>query len=174
MSESDLWELLQDHAERYPDMEAQDLYLLLHQRTIPPPPLPDEGFLPLHKLAQALGVEPQPWEEPVELLCPQRQVARVYLRPFLRAGGDLRRYFAAAQAAAAIDAASPLSAELGLAGSLLRQWEDGPVSAHDFAAYIARMNREGFPLVPHSPAYVEAYAPVYHVLSLDALAAPPR
>jgi len=173
-----LIDLIEDHLDRYPDLEAVDLYVLLHQVALGPGQeivAPKLALEALVEQARSLDLEVREWEEPVEVLDHDRELARVHLRPYLRAGGEVGRLHAAV-----VSTASQLHGNHGylreLASMALQHLDDDVLADASFARrdlqrVIGEASRGGFQEIPtHSEIYRELYEPAYHVVLLDELA----
>lgn len=179
MMKDEVLELLEEHAERYPDMMAEDLYKVLHQRILGP------GHAVHHKVqaeerlraeAESLDLaNHRGFDEPVEMLDESRELARVHLRPYLRAGGDLRRLLDAfVDTAAELDASdkSELKTALGLTLRLLDAHADEldlAFDKSDFSRVLGKAVQADYPGMSHSEEYREFYAPSYRVVLLSRL-----
>lgn len=170
--------LLEEHAERYPDLEAVDVYKLLHQAFCGPghaAPLEADAWQALQKEAERVAAEQwrvREWEEAVEVLNPSSQLARVHLRPYLRAGGSLTRLHEAFMATA-----REVEPDLdGLKAALARVQQQLGAGALDvgfdldaFRRVCGEAARVGYGALSHSAAYRELYAPAYRVVLLERL-----
>jgi hypothetical protein len=158
--------ILADHATRYPALEIQDLYKLVHQAAMGGEHAVGDVAAARRWLERELSSLGDGPAEPVaDILSPDGRIARVHLRPYVAAGGDplallaafirtahehkgaqsrLRRYWAWAE-------------RMAQAGEL-------PLSESALAHFFARKEREGFPAAHHSAAYAAAYRPAYRVI----------
>jgi hypothetical protein len=179
MTDQGWLDLIQSHLERYPDAEPQDVLKLLWDAHVGPwasahlPALSEEA---LRKRATDLDLSDVPeWEEPVEVLDPDLQLARVHLRPYLRAGGDLRRLARAIPRTAEQLAgrAERLGEVVARLRPLVRRLDlsDAAFDADALLDALSRVPWQRAPSAPrHSAAYEDAYRPAYCVVSLDAVA----
>ncbi len=156
---------------RYPRMEVQDLYKLIHQAAMGSEHAissVDVARSWLEREVAELGEGP---EEPVvDAISPDGQIVRINLRPYLRSGGDLP-----ALLDAFIQTANEYQGttdKLRHFGSYARRMaEEGglPLDPAELASFFDRMEAEGFPAVHHSSAYEEAYHPAYRVILYEHL-----
>jgi hypothetical protein len=171
-------DLLSTHLERYPDAQPEDILKLIWDTHVGPaadlpPALAEEA---LCKRAAQLDISDIPeWEDAVEVLDPSTQLARVHLRPYLRAGGDLRRLHVAVQRTAERlrARAERLSEVVARLRPLIRTLEmsDVAFSADDLLVALSRSAWQRAPSAPrHSKPFEEAYSPAYCVALLDTLA----
>jgi len=170
-SEAALRQLVREHVTRYPALEVQDLYKLLHQAT-----LGSE-----HAVADTAGVRAWmqreiaalgggPPEPIVDTLGAGGTYVRVHLRPYLAAGGRPERLLAAFVATA--NAAPPdvgrfacaHAAALQLARDGALPWPEAAV-----ARFFSDQELAGDPSVHHSAAFAARYQPAYRVVALDLL-----
>lgn len=171
--------LLEEHLERYPQMEATDAYLLVRQAVLGPateiPPLRDVIRMQLHGQIAQLDEERQtlPHEEPVELLHPETSMGRVHLRPYLRAGGSPERLVKALEETRGRFQAPGVEALGGALGALrseIARVAPSSIPLPVFDALLREMIGQQMPALEHSASYQEAYQPLYHLVLLDALA----
>lgn len=169
-------ELLEDHFERYPDMDAEDVYKLLHQAVLGPGHVIVAPALALDALldeSRVIDLEVLEHEEVIEHLLPERGTVRVHLRPYLRSGGDLHRLHEAFVRSAEV-LGEPDTDALQLALAEAITFLDGHpgiavFSSHEFRALVLEQRRAGFTPLSHSEDYKELYAPAYRVLLLSEL-----
>jgi len=164
-------ELISRHLLRYPRMQMDDIYKLLHQAALGPGHAVKDGADARTRLeaeAATLGNGPQ---EPVQdVISPDGKLARIHLRPFLAEGGrldDLCEAFVdtANTYPASLDKLAKFCGCLGdlaAAGSL-------PFPKADVVSWFDRIAAEGYPAVHHSAGFAENYRPAYRVVSIDLL-----
>ncbi|OIP30349.1 MAG: hypothetical protein AUK47_25290 [Deltaproteobacteria bacterium CG2_30_63_29] len=169
--------LCEEHLERYPDMEAVDLYTLLHQFVNGPKHLLANRQAAKERLARELAeldLEVREWEDVVEMLDEDRQLARIYLRPYLRSGGDATRlYHAMCESAAQMNGApAELEWVLSIVSAALKaeRFEEVGFEVSDFRATLSQAKDAGFIALSHSKTYRDEYQPVYRVVLLSTLA----
>lgn len=171
--EGDWSVLIARHAERYPKLEAQDVYKLLVQATPGAEHAAPSETAALAWLARevaTLGEEPTD-ETLIEPITPDGALVRVHLRPFMSRGGDVR---ALARAFAATG-----RRKFGSREELAERWRIVetlaaagrlPFGGGDAKALGARMAAAGWPAVHHTAAYRAAYRPAYRLVARELLA----
>jgi hypothetical protein len=167
-------QLLSAHLARYPAMQLDDIYKLLHQAAMGPGHAVDNSAAARRRLDDemaALG------EGPAELLqdviSPDGRLGRVHLRPYLASGGNpdtLHRAFieTANTYPASRDKLAKFCGCLGdfaAAGGI-------PFAREDVLSYFGKISRDGYPVVHHSAAFKGAYKPAYRVVAFDYLNLP--
>lgn len=166
-------QLLGHHLKRYPLMQLDDVYKLLHQaamgsgHAIDDPEAARRG---LEEEAAALGLGP---EEPIaDVISPDGKLARVHLRPYLAAGHDLGALADAFVQTARIYPGSreKLAKFCGCLGDLAAAGGI-PHPRESVVAHFDAIGRSGYPVVRHSQAYRDAYRPAYRLVALDCLPA---
>ena len=167
--------VLEIHIARYPKMQVEDLYKLLHQAA-----MGSEHAIPSREAARqwlnrevgALGDLPtQLGDEPlIEPISPAGRLVRVNLRPYLLERRDIDLLLDAfVQTAeqysgdtATLDDYCQGAVDLAREGAL-------PFSPSELEARFAELKRQGYPAVHHSETYREAYGPAYRVVLRDLL-----
>lgn len=169
--------LCEEHLERYPDMEALDLYKLLHEFVIGPKHILSNREAARERLEREikdLELEVREWEDVVEVLDEERGLARIYLRPYLRSGGEAERLYRAMCESAAQMAAEPAEFEwvLSIVSAALKagRFEDPAFEVSDFRSVLGKAKEAGFGALSHSKTYQKEYQPVYRVVLLSTLA----
>ncbi len=163
--------ILEEQHARYPAMEAEDWYKLVHQSV----------FGAGHAIQNVEAAQEwliHEWEgldtvsnEPLlEILGPDSMYARINLRPYKSAGGrsdELFRVF--------LQSANQ-GAELG--DGFERYWQSLreaakkriiAVSVDALDSLYGIMSAEGFPAIHHSERYMALYVPAYRVVSCEML-----
>jgi hypothetical protein len=122
--------------------------------------------------SEAARLAAGPADPIVDPISPDGQLARIHLRPYLAAGHDL-----AALAHAFVETArvrppdtDKLAKFCGCLGDLA-QAGGIPFSRALVEDFMGQIAADGYPVVHHSPAYREAYAPAYRVVALACLPA---
>lgn len=159
--------ILLGHAQRYPLMQLEDLYKLIHQASFGSEHAiqnPDSAFQRLRDEWVCMG------EGPPEPLCeeisPDGLILRVHLRPYAASGGDLETLFSAFLQTATGSRSRPQDM-LSYAECAIALAEQGELlwRAEDIRRFIARRREEGWPVVHHSEAYRKTYRPAYRVIA---------
>ena len=167
---------MQEQAARYPLMEIQDVYKLVHQAALGSEHAVSDTAAALRWMEREIASLADGPDDPLfDPLTPDSQLVRVHLRPYLAEGGDpdalvrafvetantypgseerLRRFWQYAERSAA-------------AGTL-------PFSPDAMATFLAKQAEAGYPAVHHSARYEAAYAPAYRVVARHHLDTLPR
>src|SRR4051812_7033228 len=164
-------QLLSAHLVRYPAMELADIYKLLHQAALGPGHALDNPVAARNRLEQEAAEFGDGPEEPMrDIISPDGRLARIHLRTFIAASGDLDVLHRAFLATAASYAASPdkLAKFCACLGDL------AATGAIDFAKqdvleYFEKIAQQGYPAIHHSKAFHGAYRPAYRVIAVDLL-----
>jgi hypothetical protein len=164
-------QLLSAHLARYPAMQLDDIYKLLHQAALGPGHALDNPAAARKRLDEeiaALGEAPP--ELLQDVISPDGRLGRVHLRSYLASGGSPDALHRAFVETANSYPASPdkLAKFCGCLGDLA---EAGgiPFLRKDVLAYFGKISREGYPAVHHSAAFRNAYRPAYRVVAVDLL-----
>jgi len=164
-------QLLTMHLKRYPAMQLADIYKLLHQAALGPGHAIDNPVAARNRLEQeAAGLGNGP-EEPIrDIISPDGRLARVHLRSFIAANGNLDvLHRAFVETAASYPAsADKLAKFCGCLGDLAAT---GAIAfaKQDVVEYFDKIAQEGYPAIHHSKAFHEAYRPAYRVIAVDLL-----
>jgi hypothetical protein len=179
------------HRQRYPLLQARDVYKLVHQGVFGPGhiitsaagarrALVDElAALQVQSLTSKVQRQTEPEFEPID---PGGRLVRVNLRPFLREGGgrkaeggrvreERRRHVGCDWLVTAlVESASMKGSHLQMARRLSAAigWcrASLPVQAAELEEIAARARDANYPAFHHSPAYRRAYQPAYRVVIL--------
>jgi hypothetical protein len=159
--------ILLRHLQRYPAMQAQDVYKLLHQAALGS----EHAFnsenaarLWLEKEWAEMGSGPtEPLLDPVN---PDGSLVRLHLRPCKAAGKDPARILQVFIQTASHHQGSvqTLQDYLHLAVACVKAHPGGP-KPETLQDYFAQMEQKGFPAVHHSEAYARLYRPAYRLVS---------
>jgi len=164
-------ELLSRHLHRYPRMQLEDIYKLLHQAALGPGhAVRDEADARARLEAEAAALRDGP-EEPVrDVISPDGKLARIHLRPFLASGGRLDDLCAAFVETANNYPPAPekLAKFCGCLGDLAAAGGI-PHPVADVVAWFDRIAASGYPAVHHSAVFADNYKPAYRVVSIDLL-----
>jgi hypothetical protein len=165
------------HVDRYPRLDAADLYKLAHEGAAGPGHAIQslEGARAWLDREWATIGDPLPAEPQLEPLPGAAGAVRVNLRPWKRLGGTQSDVLAAFVDAARRVTMDPeeLARRLDASGACLRELGEAgllPVSALEIQRYFERLRQEGYPAVHHTERYRDAYAPAYRVVLEGALA----
>jgi hypothetical protein len=166
-------QLLGHHLKRYPLMQLDDVYKLLHQAALGPGHAVEDVAAARKRFdaeIQSLGSGP---EEPIaDAISPDGRLARIHLRPYIEAGHDLAALFEAFVQTAQNYPASrdKLAKFCGCLGDLAGAGGI-PFAQARVVEHFEAIARRQFPVVSHTATYRETYKPAYRVVSLDYLPA---
>ncbi len=159
--------ILANQVERYPRLQVQDLYKLVHQATMGSEHAVRDEAAARERLESELSrLGGGPEETEVESISADGRIVRVHLRPYAAHGGDPARLLAAFLQTA--------REYKGDKSRLRRYWDcaeemcrDGelPFREEELRRFFARMEAHGYPAVHHSKEYREAYRPAYRVVA---------
>jgi len=152
--------ILRDHFARYPAIQVQDVYKLIHQAA-----LGSEHAIADPKSArewmerELAEMGPGPDEPVVDPISGDGEIVRVHLRPFIAGGGD---------SDALLDAFIRTANEFGGDKSMLESYWKIAMSMHfshaEMDAFIEPLRAQDYPAVHHSEAYEREYRPAYRVV----------
>ena len=164
--------ILADHRLRYPHLQLQDLYKLLHQAVLGSEhAIQDVSQAQTWLEQEASDLAPGFMTPLIEPIAPRGKMLRVHLRPYLACTLNL-----APLLSGFIHTAEHHQGSLDGLQAVLSQVEtvvdqaDLPFSVPEIREFFQDMDRRGFPAVHHSETYVENYQPAYRVVSSDFIA----
>lgn len=159
--------ILEDQLSRYPQMQIQDLYKLIHQGSLGSEhAVRDVGAARSWLEEEVSSLQGGPEEHVVDRISHQGKIVRVNLRPYIQAGKDTDSLLDAFVRTA--------NEHQGSTELLNRNWtyarrmaSEGklPFNIEEMDDYLAGMEKQGFPPVHHSSVYEEAYRPAYRVVA---------
>jgi hypothetical protein len=165
-------QLLAGHLTRYPAMQLDDIYKLLHQAALGPGHAVTNPAAARKRLDEEIatldsGGNP---EERLDVISPDGRLARVHLRTYLDAGGSVDALNQAFVETANTYAAAPdkLVRFCGCLGDLAQSGAI-PFGREHLEQHFARIAQDGYPAIHHSEAYRLAYRPAYRVVAVDFL-----
>lgn len=164
-------QLLSSHLARYPAMQLDDIYKLLHQAALGPGHAVDNPAAARKRLDDELAALGNGPAEPMEdIISPDGRLGRVHLRSFVAAGGKPDALHRAFVETANSYPASPdkLAKFCGCLGDLAAAGGI-PFKREEVVAYFDKISRDGYPAVHHSEAFRHAYHPAYRVVAIDLL-----
>ena len=164
-------QLLSSHLARYPAMELDDVYKLLHQAALGPGHAVDNAAAARKRLDQEIAELGPGFTEPAQdIISPDGRLGRIHLRAYRASGGSIEELHRAFVETANTYPASSEKLEkfCGCLGALA---ETGaiPFSRTDVIAYFERIAQSGYPAVHHSVAFRKAYQPAYRVVAVELL-----
>jgi len=155
--------IVRDHLSRYPALQIQDLYKLLHQAALGSEhAVPDRGSVErwlTRELAEMGEGIPEPLIDPISN---DGEIVRIHLRPYVAARHDPMMLLDAF-----IRTANEHHGDIRL---LEQYWQNAvlmdifPVPEMD--DFFRGLKEKGFPAVHHSAEYERLYKPAYRVVSL--------
>ena len=162
--------LIQRHIQRYPQIDIQDIYKLLHQAVFGPGHAITKRKAAQEWLEWQSGlVQLAPNQPVLESIHPEDAVVRLHLQPYLALNGNLKRLLDAF-----IDSSKVMNGDLDTLsdwwGVFQRMTDKGKPLADRFDArtvvLIGRTRaNEHWPAMHHSPAFDAAYNPIYRILT---------
>lgn len=158
--------VLKQHLQRYPDMEANDIYKLVHQAAMGNGHLfEDTAGVKLYLLNELDEVNADTTEPLIESVSPDGQIVRLNLRPYKARNGDADKLFDAMLHSAAQFKEHPDRLEAWWQ-EVMDEAEFGtiPSDRTTLQQIFDRMKADGFPPLHHSETYEAAYRPAYRVL----------
>jgi hypothetical protein len=164
-------QILTDHLARYPLMQVEDVYKLVHQASLGSEHAVSDVARAREWLAHELThLGKGPAEPILDPISADGRILRVHLRPYIATGGDPARLLDAFVRTAngfqgSIDQLRIYWAhveQMAVAGHL-------PFSQALVREYAVRMEELNYPVVHHSDAYRAAYRPAYRIIARDFL-----
>lgn len=156
---------------RYPLMEVQDLYKLIHQASMGSEhALQDLGDTRNFLEREVHGLADGPDEPLQDIISPDGRIARINLRPYCASNASLEKLFEAFVRTASEFEGSTMrlrcycSYAERLTGESLFAF-----SRTEMRTFFDKMEVQGFPAVHHSASYATAYQPAYRVVLHDLL-----
>jgi hypothetical protein len=166
-------QLLGHHLKRYPLMQLDDVYKLLHQAALGPGHAVQDAAAARKRFDSEVTSLGSGHEEPIaDAISPDGRLARIHLRPYIEAGHSPDALFDAFVYTAQKFPAAPdkLKKFCGCLGDLAGAGGI-PFGQARVIEYFDAIARKGYPVISHSATYREAYKPAYRVVSLDYLPA---
>lgn len=154
---------------RYPKMQVQDLYKLLHQAALGNGhAVPDEATA-RNSLAAEMKIMGEGPDEPLlDIISPEGSLSRLHLRPCFQAGINPNFILTAfLQTANKWDGSIQLLRSYGTAAAQLAETDKWEMKRFVIENYFATMEAQGFPVTHHSVVYREHYHPAYRVVKTD-------
>ena len=153
--------VLHSHLKRYPAMQIQDLYKLLHQAALGSEHAISNPEAARNWLTRELAeMGDGPAEPLVDPISPDRKIARIHLRPFASAQHNPELLLGAF-----IRTANELHGDVDL---LEEYWQAASKLAvfnpKEMDMFMGSMRTKGYPAVHHSSDYEKLYRPAYRVV----------
>jgi hypothetical protein len=159
--------ILQDHAARYPAMQVQDLYKLLHQAAMGSEhAVHDEQAAHEWLVREMAEMGSGPDEPLLDPLFADGQFLRIHLRSYLRAGKNPEKLLQAfIHTANDWHGSTENLKEYAAAAAQQAQAGIGSIRREEIEAFFVKMEAQGFPAVHHSEVYLRLYRPAYRVVA---------
>lgn len=164
-------QLLSMHLKRYPAMQLDDIYKLLHQAALGPGHAVDNPAAARKRLDEETATLGSGAAEPAQdIISPDGRLGRVHLRAYLAHGGELGMLHRAFVETANSYPSSPekLAKFCGCLGDLAAAGGI-PFAQEEVVAYFDKIAQARYPVVHHSKAFRDAYHPAYRVIAVDLL-----
>ncbi len=159
--------LLRGHLARYPLAEAEDVYKFVHQSVFGPAhAVPSRAEARRYLDEELAALPPGPAGEPMfDALDDDQSLARLNLRPYVSAGGDVERLLDAfvATAARVHGDAAVMRRRLAAAAAVLRALGRAE-TARQLDALAADRAAGDYAAGHHSAVYRDTYHPAYRVV----------
>ncbi len=156
--------VVRDHLFRYPALQIQDLYKLLHQAALGSEHAVSSREAVERWMARELAEMGEGVGEPlIDSISHNDEIVRIHLRPYVAAGHDPMLL---------LDAFIRTANEHhGDTQFLAQYWQDAAATDHfpasDMDEFFQGLKDKGFPAVHHSTEYERLYRPAYRVVSLS-------
>jgi hypothetical protein len=160
--------VLAEHFQRYPHLQLQDVYKLLHQAVLGSGHAIRDAeqarrWLEEEASGPPLGGFESPLIEPVS---PEGSMLRVHLRPYLACSTDLEPLLSGfIQTAAEMPGSLEGMKEVSLLAGEAAHLAGLPFLSVEVREYMNGMQAQNFPAVHHSKEYVRHYQPAYRVVA---------
>jgi len=163
--------LLISHLNRYPRMEIQDVYKLLHQSALGSGhAVSNEATARVWLENEATNLKAGKMESRVDPITPDKKLARIHLRAFLENSTDLEGLNRAFVQTANNFRGSKETLKRYLNYALrLAKKNVYPFTWAEMKKFFDEKAKENFPSVRHSKNYEMFYSPAYRVVALDYL-----
>lgn len=155
--------VVQDHLSRYPALQIQDLYKLLHQAALGSEHAVSDPAVAKRWLEQELMEMGEGITEPViDPISQHGEIVRIHLRPYIAAGQDPQRL---------LDAfIRTTNGHRGDHQLLEQYWQEvvhfAVFPAREMDEFLRLLKDKNYPAVHHSAEYERLYRPAYRVISL--------
>jgi len=159
---------------RYPLMEVQDIYKLIHQASMGSEHAVQDLNVTRAFLEREVNELADGPEEPIQdIISADGRIARINLRPYLASNASLSKLYDAFVRTANEFEGSTLKLKLycSAAGRLAGEGSFA-FSQTAIRAFFDQMEVQGFPAVHHSASYATAYQPAYRVVLCEYLNKP--
>jgi len=154
----------------HPDATADDAYKFLHQGVFGPGHAIDDRQSAARALEEEVaGLSPTSVADPLcQPLGGPTPMARIHLRPFLAAGGDISVLLDVFVASAAVAAGTAADMDAALAAAVAALAKSGQWTlAGELEGMAQGLAAGSYPAVSHSEPYRNGYKPAYRVVALE-------
>lgn len=160
-------DIIADQQERYPLMELQDLYKLIHQASLGSEHAVRDTAAARRWLTDELAnLANGPNDPTLDPLTPDSALVRVHLRPYLAVGGSPDQLLDAfVKTANSYPGSKDRMRKLWSVGVEMANAGHLPFSVVSMKQYFDEMAASGFPAAHHSAIYTETYRPAYRVVA---------
>lgn len=165
--------VLKQHLQRYPDMQADDIYKLVHHAAMGNGHMfTDTAAARLWLLSEMDEISADTTEPLIEQVSPDGVIVRVNLRPYKARGGDIETLYRSMLRSAGLFRQDPAQLERW-GREIIDESEFGtiPVDKTTLREFFDQMKSAGYPAKHHSETYEKLYAPSYRVLMRDLIPA---
>jgi hypothetical protein len=153
--------ILRSHLDRYPAMQIQDIYKLMHQAAMGSEHAISSAEAPRQWLEREFAQMGSCPEEPmIDPISADGQIVRVHLRPYMAQGGDSETLLNAF-----IRTANKFHSDRQvLQGYWNAAMELQHFSSPEMDGFIESARTQNYPAVHHSSEYERLYRPAYRVV----------
>ncbi len=163
--------IIENEIKKYPEMEIQDVYKLLHQSAMGSEhAVKDTAAVRKWMENEIAGLNWNHHEKMIDTISPGGEIVRVNLRPYIKAGLNTKNLLNAFVETANKYKGSKEILERNL-NCFLEMIEAGGIdfSKQEAEKYFNAMKEKGYPAVHHSKIYGEKYSPAYRVIAGELL-----
>ena len=161
--------ILKDHLTRYPLMQVQDLYKLLHQAALGSEhAVPDASRARKWLESELAAMGDGPDEPLLDPISPDGKISRLHLRPCQRAGFDPQVVLDAfLRTAREWRGTHETLQEYGCIAAQQAEAEHWSISRQEIETFFAAMAGEKYPARHHSHIFSATYHPAYRVVGTE-------
>lgn len=162
-----LYQILASHLTRYPAMQVQDIYKLLHQAALGSEhAVLDPGTARRYLERELVEMGEGTCEPLLDTISPNGHLARINLRPYVQAGKETQALLKAFVRTANEWRGSVENLRAyGKAAAQRSELECWPIRRVEIETFFAKMEEKSFPAVHHSDIYADLYRPAYRVVA---------
>jgi len=158
--------ILAAHHRRYPHLQVQDLYKLLHQASLGSEhAISDDAGARAWLERELATMGPGPDEPVIDAISPSGDIVRVHLRPYVAAGHHPQRLLEAfLRTGREYRGSTDRLRDYGQVAEQMAAAALLPFEPAQVGAFMQQMAQQGFPAAHHSPVYQRWYQPAYRVV----------